>query len=56
VAALLRKQFNVEVETTAGKTGEFTVWMNRRLVVPQDRLGLPSDQKVLKAVRAALKK
>jgi len=31
VAALLKKEFGTEIETTGGKTGEFTVWVGDKL-------------------------
>jgi len=55
VAALLKKELGTEVETTGGKTGEFTVWVGEKLVSEKKWLRFPSDRKVLEAVRAALK-
>jgi hypothetical protein len=43
-----------EVETVGGKTGEFTVWVNDKLVARKGWIRFPGDQKVLEAVRAAL--
>jgi hypothetical protein len=54
VAALLRKELGVNVETTGGKTGEFTVWVGGQLVARKGWIRFPSDQKVLEAVRTAL--
>jgi len=54
VAALLKKQLCTEVETTGGKTGEFTVWVGDKLVSEKKWLRFPSDRKVLESVRAAL--
>jgi hypothetical protein len=54
VAALLFKELGVPVETTGGKTGEFTIWVGDRLVAKKGWLRFPSDQKVLDAVRTAL--
>jgi len=55
VAALLKKEFGTDVETTGGKTGEFTVWVGDELVARKAWLRFPSDRKVLEAVRVALK-
>jgi len=54
VAALLRKELNVDVETMGGKTGEFTVWVGEKLVAQKGWIRFPSDQRVLQAVRAEL--
>jgi hypothetical protein len=54
VAALLRKELNVDVETMGGKTGEFTVWVGDKLVAQKGWIRFPSDQRVLQAVRAEL--
>jgi len=54
VAALLHKELGAEVETTGGKTGEFTVWVGDKLVASKGWLRFPADQKILAAVRAAL--
>jgi hypothetical protein len=55
VAALLKKELGVQVETIGGKTGEFTVWVGDQLVAQKGRILFPSDQKVLEAVRSALR-
>jgi hypothetical protein len=52
---LLKKELGVEVETTGGKTGEFTVWVDDRLVAQKGWIRFPSDQKVLEGVRAAIR-
>jgi len=54
VAATLRKALGAEVETIGGKTGEFTVWVDDKLVARKGWLRFPSDQTVLDGVRAAL--
>jgi hypothetical protein len=54
VAALLRKELGTEVEMIGGDKGEFTVWVDDRLVARKGMLRFPSDQKVLEAVRAAV--
>jgi len=52
---LLKKELGVEVDTTGGKTGEFTVWVGDKVVASKGWIRFPSDQKVLEAVRAALR-
>ena len=54
MAALLQKELGAEVETTGGKTGEFTVWVGDKLVSSKGWIRFPPDRKVLEAVRAAL--
>jgi hypothetical protein len=54
VAALLKNELGVEVETTGGKTGEFTVWVGDQLVAKKGWIRFPSDDRVLEAVRSAL--
>jgi hypothetical protein len=51
---LLKKELDVEVGTIGGKTGEFTVWVDDKIVAAKGWIRFPSDQKVLEAVRAAL--
>src|SRR5438876_1106452 len=53
VAALLKKELGVEVETVAGANGEFTVWVDDKLVARKSWVRFPSDQRVLEAVRSA---
>jgi hypothetical protein len=52
---LLKKELGVEVETMGGKTGEFTVWVGGQLVAQKGWIRFPSDQKVLDAVRVAVR-
>jgi len=53
---LLKKELGVDAETTGGKTGEFTVWVDDRRVAQKGWFRFPPDEKVLEAVRAAIKK
>jgi len=50
---LLKKELGVEVETVAGANGEFTVWVDDKLVARKGWVRFPSDQRVLEAVRSA---
>ncbi len=54
MAALLQNELRTEVETVAGGNGEFTVWVDDKVVARKGRIRFPSDQKVLESVRAAL--
>jgi hypothetical protein len=52
---LLKSELGIEVETVGGKTGEFTVWVGDQLVAQKGWVRFPSDQKVLDAVRVAIR-
>jgi hypothetical protein len=52
---LLKKELGIDVETVGGKTGEFTVWVGDQMVAQKGWIRFPSDQKVLEAVRAAIR-
>jgi len=54
VAALLRSELGVDVETAGGGEGEFTVHVGDKVVAQKGLLGFPSDKKVLQSVRAAI--
>ena len=54
MAELLRKELDVETKLMEGDRGEFTIWVDGRVVIKKGRLGFPTDEKVLVAVREAL--
>ena len=54
VAARLREESGVEVETVKGGVGEFSVSVNGRKVVDTNRLWYPLPGKVVEKVRASL--
>ena len=54
MAELLKKELNVETNLIEGDRGEFTVWVDERVVAKKGWLGFPDDEKVLEAVRNAL--
>jgi len=54
VAAQLRKDNNVEVETVRGGFGEFSVYIDQQKVIDTNRLSYPSPGKVVKRVRVLL--
>jgi hypothetical protein len=56
VADLLKQQLDLsEVELIAGSRGEFTVWVDDRIVAQKSGLVFPDEWKVLVAVRSALR-
>jgi len=54
VAALLKKELGVDVETTGGKTSEFSVWVDGKVVAKKGWFKFPDDSTVLEAVRKEL--
>jgi predicted Rdx family selenoprotein len=56
VAELLKKELGVETELIAGDRSEFSVWVNNKVVLKRENMSpFPEDQKILEAVREALK-
>jgi hypothetical protein len=51
---MLQKELALDVDTVGGDRGEFTVWVDEKLVARKGWVRFPSDQKVLQAVRTAL--
>ena len=54
MAELLKTELGMEAELQQGKPGEFTVLVNDEVIAKKGFLMLPSDQKVIAAVRQAL--
>ena len=54
MAELIKTELEIEVELQEGKPGEFTVLVNDEVIAKKGFLMLPSDQKVITAVRQAL--
>jgi len=54
VAAELRKEPEVQVETIKGKLGEFSIFIDGQQVVTTNRLWYPNPAKVVNQVRALL--
>jgi hypothetical protein len=54
VADLLKTELGIEAELQQGKPGEFTVLVNDEVIAKKGFLMLPSDQKIISAVRQAL--
>jgi hypothetical protein len=55
VAAALRKQDGIEVETVRGGLGEFSVSIDDRKVIDTNRFWYPTPSKILTKVRSLLK-
>ena len=54
VAAELRKETDVQVETVRGGLGEFSVQLDDRKVIDTNRLWYPTPGKVVKKMKALL--
>lgn len=54
VAAELRKETDVEVETVRGGLGEFSVHLDDRKVIDTNRLWYPTPSKVVKKMKELL--
>jgi hypothetical protein len=54
VAAELKKENGIEVETVRGGLGEFSVSINDQKVVDTNRLWYPTPSKVVSKVRSLL--
>ncbi len=56
VAAQLRKENNIEVETVKGGLGEFSVYIDEQKVVDTNRFWYPTTNKVVRKIQALLGK
>ena len=54
VAALVRREIGIEPRLVQGRMGEFSVWLDDKLVLKKGWIKLPSDEQVLAAVRSAV--
>jgi hypothetical protein len=54
VAAELKKETDVQVETVRGGLGEFSVHLDDRKVIDTNRLWYPTPSKVVKRMKALL--
>ena len=54
MADLLKSELGIEAELQQGRPGEFTVLVNNEVVAKKGFLMLPSDQKIIDAVKQAL--
>lgn len=54
MAELIKRELGAEPELVEGDKGEFSVWVGDQLVAKKGWVRLPSDRKVLSAVRQAL--
>lgn len=55
MAGLVKRELGVEVSLVEGNNGEFTVWVDGKLVAKKGLIRFPQDQKILVAVRQALR-
>jgi len=56
VAALVRSETGIEPRLVQGRMGEFSVWLDDKLILKRSWLKLPTDEQVLAAVRSALQR
>ena len=54
VAAELRKENGLSVETVKGGLGEFSVYVDDRKVIDTNRLWYPGPSKIVKEIKAIL--
>ena len=53
-AASIKKELGIETELIEGKRGEFTVWVDDKIVAEKGWIRFPSDEKVVESVKQAL--
>jgi hypothetical protein len=53
-AASIKKELGIDAETVVGDLGEFSVLVNGQKVIGKGMLLLPSEKKVVAAVRKAV--
>ncbi|HLL71941.1 MAG TPA: hypothetical protein VK363_10940 [Pyrinomonadaceae bacterium] len=56
MAALVRSETGIEPRLVQGRMGEFSVWLDDKLILKRSWLKLPTDEQVLAAVRSALQR
>ena len=54
MAALIKAELGVDSEITEGSRGEFSVWVDGKVVAKKDADGFPSDEDALAAVKRAV--
>lgn len=54
MAALIKEKLNQDTEVEPGGRGEFTVWVDGKMVAGKARTGFPGDPAILASVTAAL--
>jgi hypothetical protein len=55
VAAELKKSVGVDAQLLRGGSGEFTIWLDDKLVAEKKNGQFPSPDSVVEAVKAAMK-
>jgi hypothetical protein len=53
-AAAIKKELGVDADTVVGESGEFSVLVNGQKVIGKGVLLLPSEKKIVTAVRKSL--
>ena len=53
-AASIKQELGIEAELIEGGRGEFTVWVDDKLVAEKGWIRFPSDEKIVESVRQAL--
>lgn len=54
MAALIAEATGVTPDLVVGDRGEFTIWVDQTLAAGKSRKGFPSDDAVVRAVKAGL--
>ena len=54
MAALIKEQFNQDTDVEPGGRGEFTVWVDGKMVAEKTLTGFPGEPAIIESVRAAL--
>jgi len=55
MADTLKNEFDLdEVDLISGRRGEFSVWIDETLLAEKDYFGFPSDEDVVRALKAVL--
>ena len=55
MADILKNEFDLdEVALISGRRGEFTIWLDETLLAEKDYFGFPSEEDVVRALKAVL--
>ena len=55
MADMIKRELGIEAELQEGDRGEFTVWVNDKVVAKKGWFRFPQNERVLSAVRQELK-
>lgn len=53
-AASIKENLGIEAELVEGKRGEFTIWVDDKMVAEKGWIRFPSDEKIIEGVKQAL--